>query len=86
MNFYVTAVDNILRRPGDEPTIGLIICKSKDQTIVEYALNEMQTPIGVSTFQLKQQLPENLQESLPTIEQLAMEVASVVDGQTPESN
>jgi predicted nuclease of restriction endonuclease-like (RecB) superfamily len=88
MNFYVTAVDNILRRTGDEPTIGLIICKSKDQTIVEYALNEMQKPIGVSTFQLKKQLPANLQDSLPTIEQLELELAAIgttIDGLAIES-
>ncbi len=58
--------------------IGLIICKSKDRTIVEYALNEMQKPIGVSTFQLKRQIPSNLQDSLPTIEQLEIELAAVV--------
>jgi predicted nuclease of restriction endonuclease-like (RecB) superfamily len=87
MNFYVTAVDNILRRAGDQPTIGLIICKSKDRTIVEYALNAMQKPIGVSTFQLKTQLPEPLQGNLPTIEQLTTEVAAVVakgEGQGPK--
>ena len=77
MNFYVTAVDNLLRRPGDEPTIGLIICKSKDKTIVEYALNDMQKPIGVSTFQLKKNLPSELQNSLPTIEQLEIEVSTL---------
>jgi predicted nuclease of restriction endonuclease-like (RecB) superfamily len=77
MNFYVTAVDKLLRRTGDEPTIGLIICKSKDKTIVEYALNDMQKPIGVSTFQLKKNLPVELQDSLPTIEQLEIEVAGV---------
>jgi predicted nuclease of restriction endonuclease-like (RecB) superfamily len=77
MNFYVTAVDKLLRRSGDEPTIGLIICKSKDKTIVEYALNDMQKPIGVSTFQLKKKLPTELQDSLPTIEQLEIEVAGI---------
>ena len=58
--------------------IDLIICKSKDRTIVEYALNEMQKQIGVSTFQLKRQLPSNLQDSLPTIEQLDIELAAVI--------
>jgi predicted nuclease of restriction endonuclease-like (RecB) superfamily len=77
MNFYVTAVDKLLRRSGDEPTIGLIICKSKDKTIVEYALNDMQKPIGVSTFQLKKNLPAELQDSLPTIEQLEIEVSTL---------
>lgn len=77
MNFYVTAVDHLIRRPGDEPTIGLIICKSKNKTIVEYALNKLQNPIGVATFQLKQELPDLLQESLPTIEQLELQLAEI---------
>lgn len=74
MNFYVSAVDNLLRSPNDEPTIGIILCKSKDKTTVEYALQGMQKPIGVSTFQLQRNLPTALQESLPTVEQLESEL------------
>ncbi len=70
MSFYVSAVDDLLRHPDDKPTIGMILCKTKNQTIVEYALREMNKPIGVSTYQLRDTLPEQLQGSLPTIEQL----------------
>jgi predicted nuclease of restriction endonuclease-like (RecB) superfamily len=74
MNFYISAVDQILRSPQDEPTIGIILCKSKDKTTVEYALQGMQKPIGVSTFQLQRDLPSGLQASLPTVEQLESEL------------
>lgn len=74
MNFYVAAVDNQLRTERDEPTIGIILCKSKDKTTVEYALQGMQKPIGVATYRLSSQLPEELQRSLPTVEQLEMEL------------
>ncbi len=72
MNFYIAVVDDLLRHPDDRPTIGIILCKSKDKTIVEYALQGMQQPIGVSTYQL-----ESLKQSLPTIEQLETELATI---------
>lgn len=77
MNFYVAAVDNLLRTERDDPTIGIILCKSKDKTTVEYALQGMQKPIGVSTFRLSTELPELLQKNLPTVEQLEMELNTV---------
>jgi predicted nuclease of restriction endonuclease-like (RecB) superfamily len=77
MNFYVSAVDDLLRHPNDEPSIGMILCKSRNKTIVEYALRDMNKPIGVSTYQLRQALPENLQGSLPTVEQLEAELDAV---------
>ncbi|NJO76469.1 MAG: DUF1016 domain-containing protein [Leptolyngbyaceae cyanobacterium RM1_406_9] len=80
MSFYVAAVDNLLRGDRDDPTIGIILCKSKDKTIVEYALQGSQQPIGVSTYQLQSQLPPNFQENLPTIEQLEMELSNAVEG------
>jgi predicted nuclease of restriction endonuclease-like (RecB) superfamily len=82
MNFYVAAVDSLLRSPQDEPTIGIILCKSKDKTVVEFALQGMQTPIGVSTYQL----PKHLQDSLPTIEQLEAELETVIDTASESSN
>jgi predicted nuclease of restriction endonuclease-like (RecB) superfamily len=75
VNFYVAAVDNLLRSSQDEPTIGIILCKSKDKTTVEFALQGIQTPIGVSTYKL----PKHLQDSLPTIEQLEAELETVID-------
>lgn len=74
MNFYVSAVDDLLRGPADHPTIGIVLCKTQDQTIVEYALRDVNKPIGISTYQLRDALPEQLQGSLPTIEQLEMEL------------
>ncbi len=79
MSFYVAAVDNLLRRDRDDPTIGIILCKSKDKTTVEFALQGSQQPIGVSSYQLQSQLPPQLQNNLPTVEQLEMELASAVE-------
>jgi len=70
MGFYVTAVDNLLKTEVDQPTIGIILCKTKDKTTVEYALQPVQAPIGVATYRLRDALPESLQGSLPTIEEL----------------
>jgi predicted nuclease of restriction endonuclease-like (RecB) superfamily len=73
MNFYVAVVDDLLRHETDNPTIGLILCKSKSRTTAEYALRNIQTPIGVSTHKL----PQPLQENLPSIEQLEMELQMI---------
>jgi predicted nuclease of restriction endonuclease-like (RecB) superfamily len=78
MNFYISAVDDLLRHPEDRSTIGIILCKGKKKTAVEYALRDVNRPIGVSTYQLKDSLPKSLEENLPTVEQLAMELNTVV--------
>ena len=76
MNFYLSAVDDLLRHNDDEPSIGLILCKSKEnQFVAEYALRDMNKPIGVSAYQISQALPEEFQGNLPTIEQLEAELA-----------
>ncbi|WP_257236477.1 PDDEXK nuclease domain-containing protein [Nostoc sp. 'Peltigera malacea cyanobiont' DB3992] len=77
MNFYVSAVDDLLRQPDDQPTIGMILCKSKNKVIAEYSLRDMHKSIGVSVYQLKNTLPEALQGNLPTIEQLEAELETV---------
>lgn len=77
MNFYVSAVDDLLKHRDDMPTIGMIVCKNKKQKIVEYALQNLNKPIGVSTYQLRETLPERLQGSLPTVEQLEAELEAV---------
>lgn len=79
MSFYVAAVDNLLRSDRDDPTIGIILCKTKDKTTVEYALQGSQQPIGVSTYQLQSKLPPNIQNKLPTVEQLEMELSTAVE-------
>ena len=71
LNFYLSAIDDLLRGPGDEPTIGLLLCRGTDEVVVEYTLRDIQKPIGVSTFRLSQALPAELRDSLPTVEQLA---------------
>jgi predicted nuclease of restriction endonuclease-like (RecB) superfamily len=73
MNFYVAVVDDLLKTEADNPTIGLILCKSKRKTTAEYALRNIRTPIGISTHRL----PEPLQESLPSIEQLESELQTI---------
>lgn len=70
MNFYLSAVDDLLRHPSDQPSIGLILCKSRNHIIAEYALRDMSKPMGVSTFRVRETLPEDLQENLPTLKQL----------------
>jgi predicted nuclease of restriction endonuclease-like (RecB) superfamily len=77
MNFYVSAVDDLLRHPDDQPTIGIILCKSKNKVIAEYSLRDMNKPIGVSMYQLRNNLPKGLQGKLPTIEQLEAELEIV---------
>lgn len=77
MSFYVSAVDDLLKHRDDMPTIGIILCKNKKQKIVEYALRDINKPIGISTYQLREALPEQLQGSLPTVEQLQAELEAV---------
>lgn len=78
MNFYLSAVDSLMKHPTDSPTIGLILCKTRDRVIVEYALRDMSKPIGVAEWQTKlvQSLPEPLQGSLPSVEELEAELGN----------
>jgi predicted nuclease of restriction endonuclease-like (RecB) superfamily len=75
LNFYCNVVNDRLRGPGDEPTIGLILCQGKDRVLAEYALSGIDKPIGVSTYALTRALPPNLQSVLPTVEQIEAELA-----------
>lgn len=74
MNFYVSAVNAILRHPDDQPTIGIILCKSKNKTVAELALQGMTQPIGVSTHRIGKDVPEQLKGIITTVEQLEMEL------------
>lgn len=74
LNFYVTATDKLLKKEDDNPSIGLLICKTKNNTIVEWAFQNIQKPLGVSTFELQQQIPEELQTALPSIEEIEKEI------------
>jgi YhcG PDDEXK nuclease domain len=74
MNFYLSAVDDLMRSSDDAPTIGLILCKNRDRTDVEYALRGMSQPLGVSQFELSNVLPAELEGVLPTVAQLEAEL------------
>jgi predicted nuclease of restriction endonuclease-like (RecB) superfamily len=74
MNFYLSAVDDMLRYPNDKPSIGLILCKAKNRIIAEYALRNTATPMGISEFRLLEKLPEQLKGTLPTIEEIEAEL------------
>lgn len=76
LNFYLAAVDDMLRHPSDQPTIGLILCRSKKELVVEYALRNTTTPMGIAEFQYLEALPEGLKSSLPTIEEIEAELGN----------
>ena len=71
MQFYLAALDDIARMEGEKPSIGIILCKSKDKTIVEYALRESNKPIGVAAYRIVSTLPKELKGELPAPEQIA---------------
>ena len=75
LNFYLLAVDSQLKKTGDNPSIGLLLCKSKDAIDVEYSLRDISKPIGVSDYLLTQAIPEKLITNLPTVEELENELA-----------
>lgn len=70
LQFYLTALDKQVKLEHENPSIGLIICKSKNRTVVEYALNKTPSPIGVATYQIRDSLPDNLKSLLPSPEQI----------------
>jgi predicted nuclease of restriction endonuclease-like (RecB) superfamily len=74
MNFYCSAVDEQLRHADDQPTIGLILCQTKDRIIAEYSLRDIAKPIGVADYELARALPESLASSLPSIEMIEAEL------------
>ncbi|PNV66408.1 DUF1016 domain-containing protein [Rubneribacter badeniensis] len=67
---YVAAVNHILKTDSDEPTIGLLVCKDKDNVVAQYALESASQPIGISEYELSKLVPENFRSSLPTIEEI----------------
>ena len=68
LNFYLSAVDGTLKKDGDNPSIGLLLCKSKNNLVAEYALKDISKPMGVSEYRITSHLPEELKEQLPSIE------------------
>jgi predicted nuclease of restriction endonuclease-like (RecB) superfamily len=74
LNFYCNVVNDRLRHKDDQPTIGLILCQTKDNVLAEYALAGIDKPIGVSSYELTRALPTRLQSALPTVEQIEAEL------------
>ncbi len=77
LNFYLSAADDLLRHPGDKPSIGILLCKNKNNVIAEYALKDINKPIGISEYTLTQAIPENLKTNLPSIEELEAELSDL---------
>ena len=80
LNLYLSAVDDLLRHPDDQPTIGLLLCREKDKVVVEYALRHLKRPIGVAGWETKlvEKLPKALKASLPTVEEIEAELAATL--------
>lgn len=76
LSFYLTAVDSQVKHSQDNPTIGLLLCKSKNKVVAEYALRENSQPLGIAEYQLVESLPPELKSSLPSIEQIERELSS----------
>ena len=77
LNFYLNVVDDLLKHPSDEPSIGILICKERNKVVAEYALRGINRPIGVSEYQLTEVIPDALKGKLPTIEQIEEELKNI---------
>lgn len=86
LNFYCNVVDDTLRHANDAPTIGLMLCQSKDNVLAEYALRGIDKPIGISSYELTRALPQNLQSALPSIEIIEAELSAHTTHIEPESD
>ena len=79
LNFYINVVDDKMRGENDNKTIGLLLCKGKDEVVAQYALTGYDQPIGISDYQLSKVIPENLKSVLPSIEEVEEELTSFLD-------
>ncbi|MDB6044354.1 MAG: hypothetical protein JWM63_2905 [Gammaproteobacteria bacterium] len=81
MNVYLSAADDLLRHPDDKPTVGLLLCKSKNKIVIEYALRNLKRPVGVAEWEtaIVEKLPRELQASLPTVEEIEAELDNLQD-------
>jgi len=76
LSFYLTAMDRQVKHPQDNPTIGLLLCKSKNKVVAEYALSDTNRPMGIAEYRLLEALPANLQTGLPSIEEIEQTLTS----------
>lgn len=74
LNFYLSAVDDILKTEDDNPSISILLCKENNKVKAEYALKDINKPIGISEYELIKSIPENLKSNLPTVEEIENEM------------
>lgn len=86
LNFYLSAVDDLIKDETDNPTIGLLLCKNKDNFTAEYALRNISSPIGVSEYKLLEDIPEYLQSQLPKAEDIEMHIKDIEKIEINEEN
>jgi hypothetical protein len=84
LNFYLSAVDNLLCHPQDNPTVGMLLCKERNRAVVEYALRDVSKPLGVAEYRLAQALPAELRGAPPSVEELEAELARLDKGNLKE--
>jgi predicted nuclease of restriction endonuclease-like (RecB) superfamily len=82
LNFYLSAVDDILRGGSENPSVGILLCRKKDKILAEYALRDIGKPIGISDYQLTHAVPDKFKSSLPSIEELEDELEKYLTGKS----
>ena len=78
VNFYLSAIDDLLQHKDDQPSIGIILCKTRNKIIAEYALRDTKKPMGVATYRLTKYLPDKLKSKLPSIKELQKELGNTL--------
>lgn len=86
LNFYLSAIDDMLRKDDDNPTIGILLCKEKDKITAEYALKDINKPVGVSEYKLLQDIPEYLQSQLPKVEEIELHIKDIEEIEKEQDN
>ena len=79
LNFYLSAVDDLVKSEDDNATIGILLCKEKNKMKAEYALKDISKPIGVSEYNLIQAIPDDLKSNLPTVEEIEEEITEKIE-------
>ncbi len=78
LNFYLSAVDDMLKTKDDNPSIGILLCNEKNKVKAEYALKDINKPIGISEYELIKAIPEDLKSNLPTVEEIEQEISEKI--------
>lgn len=86
LNFYLSAVDDILKTKDDNPSIGILLCNEKNKVKAEYALKDINKPIGISEYELIKAIPEDLKSNLPTVEEIEQEISEKIKNDDNNNN